>query len=72
MRIDAVYYIGIALVTIPLPIVCYLALTRPSQTSSAEQAMPEHVYRNPGMKYNKSDSDLHLTAATADDGTVFP
>ena len=80
MRIDAVYYSGIALVSIPLPIVCYLAWTRTGTISSVEQNRPEYVYRNPGMKYNKSDSDLHLTAesntitstATADDGTVFP
>lgn len=83
-RIDAVYYAGIALVSLPLPVVCYLAWTRASQISSAEKSIPEYVYRNPGMKYNKSDSDLHLTAeshtipettetiATADDGTVFP
>jgi len=78
MRIDTVYYTGIALVSFPLPILCYLAWTRTGQMSSAEQSRPEYVYRNPGMKYNKSDSDLHLTAesntttATADDGTVFP
>ena len=81
MRIDMVYYTGIALVSLPLPVVCYLAWSRPSQIPTAEPSQPEYVYRNPGMKYNKSDSDLHLTAeantttttATADDGTtVFP
>ena len=76
MRIDPVYYSGIALVSLPLPIICYLALTRTSQIPPIEQSRQEYVYRNPGMKYNKSDTDLHLTAesttATADDGTVFP
>jgi len=79
MRIDTVYYTGIALLSLPLPVVCYLAWSRTSQIPTAEPSRPEYVYRNPGMKYNKSDSDLHLTAeateptATADDGTtVFP
>lgn len=74
LRNEPTYYVGIVLVGAPLPFVCYLAWTYKKQPvpSPIEEVSRQHVYRNPGMKYNKSDSDLQLTAAaaTADDGSV--
>lgn len=74
---EPLYYIGIVLGSLPLPLVCYLILTsRRNQNISQMEDLPnQYVYRNPGMgmKYNKSDTDLQLTAiaaATADDGSV--
>lgn len=77
VRIEALYYTGIALIGLGIPLVCYLAWTvrkRPSPATLATATvvqLPPYVYRSPGMKYNKSDSDLQLTAATADDGSTL-
>jgi len=77
LQIPPLYYTAIGILSVTLPTVCYMAWTTYRKPILSEEKKPvEYVYRNPGMKYNKSDSDLQLTAqtaemvGTADDGSA--